>query len=311
MGKTLITGITGLVGSQINGNIIGMNSSVCDLRDKSQTDEFIRYYSDKSIHGKNAINKIIHCAGKVGGIGSNINYMGEYFYDNIMINTNIIESAKNYGIEKFVGFLSTCIFPDNIDTPLNEKHIHYGPPHISNYGYAYSKRMIDIQIRAYREQYGLKYTSVIPTNIYGPNDNFNINNGHVIPSIIHKCYLARENKTNLTIWGSGKPLREFIYSKDVAFLSNWVLENYDDSEPIILSTSEQISISDIVELIVKTMNFKGRVIFDKEKPDGQLRKKTDNTKLKNLLPNYQFTPFETGIIETIDWFEKNINNIRK
>jgi GDP-L-fucose synthase len=171
--------------------------------------------------------------------------------------------------------------------------------------------MTDIQIRSYNEQYGLNYKSVIPTNIYGPNDNYDIQNGHVVPSLIHKCFLARENKTPLTIWGSGTPLREFIFSKDVAKLTEWVLHNYKENEPIILSTSEEISIKDVVGMIVELMNFKGDVLFDSTKPDGQFRKPSDNSKIKNYLPNFKFTPMYEGLKETIEYFEKNYNLIRK
>jgi GDP-L-fucose synthase len=254
---------------------------------------------------------IIHCAAKVGGIGGNMNYKGEFFYDNIMMNTNIIEGARLSKVKNLVAFLSTCVFPDNIDYPLNEKKIHLGPPHYSNDAYAYSKRMVDVQIRAYKEQYGLNYKSVIPSNIFGPNDNYDIINGHVIPSLIHKCYLARENKTPLTIWGSGKPLREFIYSKDVAKLTEWVLYNYNETEPIILSTSEEISIRDVVDMIVEIMNFKNNVIFDDSKPDGQFRKPSDNHKIKKYLPNFKFTPLYDGLKETIEYFEINYNLLRK
>jgi len=254
---------------------------------------------------------IIHCAAKVGGVGGNMNYKGEFFYDNIMINTNVIESARMSGVKNLVAFLSTCVFPDMVEYPLNEKKIHLGPPHFSNDAYAYSKRMVDVQIKAYKEQYGLNYKSVIPTNIYGPNDNYDIQNGHVVPSLIHKCYLARENKTPLSIWGSGKPLREFIFSKDVAKLTEWVLHNYNENEPIILSTSEEVSINDVVGIIVELMNFKGDVIFDSSKPDGQFRKPSDNSKIKNYLSEFQFTPLYTGLKETIEYFEKNYNLVRK
>ena len=310
MGRLLVTGANGLVGSQFKGDLISITSKVGDLRDRKTTEDIINFYTDKDKQGSLAVDKIIHCAGKVGGLGGNMNYKGDFFYDNIMINTNVIESARKAGVEKLVAFLSTCIFPNNVEYPLTESKIHLGSPHSSNDAYAYAKRMVDIQIKAYREQYGLKYTSVIPTNIYGPNDNFNIKNGHVIPSLIHKCYLARENNTDLTIWGSGNPLREFIFSKDVAELSTWVLENYNESEPIILSTSEETSIKDIVNIIVDNMYFKGKVIFDKTKPDGQFRKPTDNSKIKNYLPNYEFIKIEDGIKETIDWFEKNHPNVR-
>ena len=310
MGTLLVTGQSGLVGSQFKGNLIALNSKVCDLRDKNSVDKVFSFYTNKEIQKEHVVDKVIHTAAKVGGLGGNMNHKGEFFYDNIMINTNVIEACRKYGIKKLVVFLSTCIFPDKIEYPLTEEKIHLGPPHSSNDAYAYAKRMADIQIKAYREQYGLNYTSVIPTNIYGPNDNFNVENGHVIPSLIHKCYLAKKNKTPLVVWGSGKPLREFIYSKDVAELALWVLENYDEPNPIILSTSEEISIKEAVEFIAKEMEFNGKIIFDDTKPDGQYRKPSDNSNIMKHLPNYKFTPFKVGIKETIDWFLKNYPNVR-
>ena len=311
MGKTLVTGGNGLVGSQFNGEIIPINSFICDLKDSTKVNDLLEFYTNKNIHGDDVVDKIIHCAAKVGGVGSNMNFKGEFYYDNIMINTNIIESSRKYGIKKLVAFLSTCVFPDNIEYPLTESKIHLGTPHFSNYSYAYSKRMIDVQIRSYREQYGLNYTSVIPTNIYGINDNFNLDNGHVIPSLIHKCYIAKDTNTTFNIWGSGEPLREFIYNKDVAKITEWVLENYNEPEPIILSTSEEISIRDVVYMISELMNFKGKISFDLTKPDGQLRKPSDNSKLLNYLPDFKFTPLHEGLKETINWFIDNYEKVRK
>jgi GDP-L-fucose synthase len=228
-----------------------------------------------------------------------------------MINTNVIEQARKAGVTNLVAFLSTCVFPDSIEYPLTEKKIHLGEPHSSNYPYAYSKRMSDIQIRAYREQYGVKYTSVIPCNIYGPNDNFSLDHGHVIPMLMHKIYKAQQNKSELFIWGDGSPLREFIYSKDVARLAEWAVDNYDEVEPMILSTSEEISIAEIVELLVDAFNFKGAVRFDKTKPNGQHRKPSDNSKLKSYLPDFKFTPIEEGLKETVKWFIDNYETARK
>lgn len=311
MGRLLVTGQSGLVGSQFKGNLVALNSKICDLRDQKSVDDIFYFYTNNEIQKEFIVDKVIHTAAKVGGVGGNMKYKGEFFYDNIMINTNVIESCRKYNIKNLVVFLSTCVFPDNVEYPLTEKKIHLGPPHFSNDAYAYAKRMADIQIRAYKEQYGLNYKSVIPTNIYGINDNFNVDNGHVIPSLIHKCYMARENKTPLTVWGSGNPLREFIYNKDVAVLSEWVLDNYTENEPIILSTSEEISIKEVVDIIAELMNFKGDIKWDKSKPDGQFRKPSDNSKIKDYLPKFNFTPLYDGLKETIFWFEDNYNKIRK
>lgn len=300
--KILVTGGNGLVGSEFIGDqYFKPSSKDYDLTDRDQTYRLM-------IKG---FDSVIHCAAKVGGLGSNMKYKGDFFYQNVMMNTNIIEGARLSKVKNLVAFLSTCVFPDNVEYPLTEKKIHLGPPHFSNDAYAHAKRMVDVQIKAYREQYGLNYKSVIPSNIYGPNDNYDLMNGHVVPSLIHKCYLARENKTDLMIWGTGQPLREFIYSKDVSKLTEWVLTNYNENEPIILSTSDEISIKDVVGIIVELMNFKGNVVFDSTKPDGQFRKPSDNSKIKEYLPNFQFTPIYEGLKETIEYFEKNYNVIRK
>ena len=300
MKRLLVTGGNGLVGSSITSDVkIGKEY---DLRNIEETNKMFEYH--KPTH-------VIHCAGRVGGLSANMNYKGEFFYDNIMINTNVIESARKNNVKKLVSFLSTCVFPDNIEYPITEKKIHLGAPHFSNYPYAYAKRMADIQIRAYREQYGLEYVSVIPTNIYGPNDNFSLDTGHVTPMLLHKMYNAQRDNTDFVVWGSGNPLREFIYSKDIAKLSEWALENYNESEPIIFSNSNEISIKDLVDLLVNEFNFKGKVIFDKTKPDGQFRKPSDNSKLKSYLPNFEFTPIEQGLKETINWFIENYDKTRK
>lgn len=297
----LVTGGRGLVGSSLSGDMNRVGSEF-DLRDKTVTDKLFSDLSPKNV---------IHCAARVGGLGGNMNHKGEFFYDNIMMNTNVIESCRVHNVKKLVCFLSTCVFPNDVEYPLTEKKIHLGPPHSTNDSYSYAKRMADIQIRAYREQYGLNYVSVIPTNIYGPNDNFDLANGHVVPSLIHKCYLAKKNNTPFKIWGSGKPLREFIFSKDVGRLTKWVLENYEEEEPIIFSTSKEVSIKDVVDLIVKHMSFNGEVIWESDKPDGQFRKPSDNSKLLSYLPDFKFTSLDDGLKETIDWFISNYENCRK
>lgn len=298
--KLLVTGGRGLVGSAINADVkLGREFN---LINSIETDQAFKMHNP---------THVIHCAGKVGGVGGNMNFKGDYFYDNLMINTNVIESARKSGVKNLVCFLSTCVFPDKVEYPLTEAKVHLGVPHDSNYPYAYAKRMADIQIRAYREQYGINYTSVIPTNIYGPNDNFSLEHGHVMPMLIHKLYKAKRDGTDFTVWGSGKPLREFIYSKDIARLAEWAVRNYNETEPIIFGTSEEVSIKDMVDLLIQEFNFKGKVIFDKDKPEGQFRKPSDNSKLKSYLPDFEFTPFEQGIKETVKWFIENYETARK
>ena len=301
MKKVLITGGGGMVGSAMESPL-KLTRDYCDLLNRKQTN---RFFSAVKPDG------VIHCAGKVGGIGGNSNYKGQYFYENILINTNVIEAARQAGVQNLVSFLSTCVFPAKVSYPLTVDQVHQGDPHDSNYPYAYAKRMADIQIRAYREQYNINYTSIIPSNIYGPNDNFSLEHGHVMPMLIHKLYLAKKNKTDFIVWGSGKPLREFIYSKDIAKIAEWVLFNYKGTDPLIVSGDEEISIKDLVGILVDEFKFKGKVKFDKTKPDGQLRKPSDNSVIKELMPDFEYTPFEKDIKETVSWFIENYESARK
>lgn len=303
--SVLITGGNGLVGSAFDGGI-KVSSKDYDLTKYDNAESLIR--GKRFING---IDSVIHAAARVGGLGENMNHQGSFFFQNIMMNSNIIEACRKNQIEKLICFLSTCIFPDKVEYPLNDSKIHLGPPHDSNYGYAYSKRMAEVQIRAYREEYGLKYTCVIPTNIYGPNDNFNLESGHVVPVLIHKCYKAILEKKPFVCWGTGKPLREFIFSKDVAKLTEWALDNYTEETPLILSTSEETSIKDLAGLIADTMNFRGQIIWRTDAPDGQFRKPSDNSKIKSYQPNFQFTRIEDGIKSTVEWFVENYEKARK
>lgn len=308
MGKILVTGANGLVGSQFRGEEYErIGSSDLNLLNQNYIDDHFKW-SEKL---GELPDGIIHCAARVGGIQGNMEGQGKFFYENIAMNTAIIDSARKYGIKKFIAFLSTCVFPDNVEYPLSPEKIHLGPPHSSNYGYAYAKRMADIQIKSYREQYDVNYFSVIPCNIYGPNDNYNLESGHVIPMLIHKMYLAKRDNTEFKVWGSGNPLREFIFSEDVAKLTKLLYDNYEGSNPVILSTSEEISIGSIVKIIADLMEYDGNIIFDTNKPDGQFRKPSDNSVIKNMFPDFKFTPIREGLKKSIDWFNQNYPKARK
>ena len=299
--KTLITGGTGLLGSAFKDGI-KLSSKDCDLRSIQDTQFLFENIKP---------NIVIHTAAKVGGIMGNMKHQGEFYRDNVLINTNVIHSSYLTGVERLVCFLSTCIFPDNIDYPLDESKIHLGPPHSSNFGYANAKRMVDIQLKAYNQQYKTNYFSIIPCNAYGPRDNFNIENGHVIPSLIHKMYKAKLEDRSFEAWGTGKPLREFIYSHDLANLVDLLIEKYDGVDPIIVSNPHEYSIREIVETIAELMNFKGNINWLSDKPDGQYRKPSTNAKLMNIIGDYNFTSLRDGLRITIDWFIDNYGIARK
>jgi GDP-L-fucose synthase len=299
--KKIITGGTGLVGSAFKDGT-KLSSKHYNLISEVQTRKMFMDHKP---------GVVVHTAATVGGVGANMNYPADFFYNNIMMNTNVINEAYIFGVKKLVCFLSTCVFPDNVEYPLDETKIHKGEPHFSNAPYAYAKRMADVQIQAYNKQYGTKYFCVIPTNIYGPNDNFDLENGHVIPMLIHKCYLAKKNNTAFEVWGSGKPLREFVFSEDVANIIDLLLENYDGTDPVIISNPKEYSIKEVVDLIVQYMEFKGEVKWLTDKPDGQFRKPSSNQRLIDIIGNYNFIPLEIGLKETIDWFNENYETIRK
>jgi GDP-L-fucose synthase len=206
--------------------------------------------------------------------------------------------------------MSTCVFPDKATYPLSPDQIHNGEPHPSNYAYAYAKRMLDVQSRAYRDQYGCNFVTVIPCNIYGPHDNFDLENSHVIPALIRKCEAAIENKTDFTIWGSGKPWREFMYSGDVAEIATWVLEHYDSPVPFIMSPDEEVQISTLAQEIASIMGFEGSIVYDDSFPDGQLKKPSDNSVLKEHMPSFEFTTIQDGLKKAINWYRDNKKVIR-
>jgi GDP-L-fucose synthase len=299
--KTLITGGSGLLGSAFEEGI-KLSSKDCDLRSAEATQALFESIKPDTV---------IHSAAKVGGLVGNLKHQAEFYRDNILMNTNVIHSSYLTGVKRLVCFTSTCVFPDKVEYPLTEDKIHLGPPHQSNFGYAYSKRMVDVQLRAYNDQYGLNYFSIIPCNAYGPGDNFHLEDGHVLPALIHRMYLAKTNGTDFEAWGSGKALREFIFSKDLANIVTMLLEKYDGVDPIIVSDPHEYSIRELVETVAELMEFKGNINWLTDRPDGQLRKPSSNKKLLSVIESYNFISLRDGLKTTIDWFLENYPNIRK
>lgn len=310
MKHVLVTGGTGLVGTAINA--VGENyplykftfisSKDCDLRDSIETDKLIC---------KMKPDIVIHLAAAVGGLFKNMSNKAEMYEMNVRINTNVLSACSKYNVSKVVSCLSTCVFPDKVTYPIEEKMLHDGPPHNSNEGYAYAKRMLDVQSRMYRDSLNQNFICVIPTNIYGENDNFNLQDAHVIPALIHKCFIAKENNTDFVVSGSGKPLRQFIYSRDLAKLIMWAVDFYNHSEPITLcgGPESEVSIGEIAYNIARALDFKGNIVFDTSKADGQHRKMASNERLKSFYGNVKLTPIDTGLASTVKWFVTNYGKI--
>jgi len=317
--RVLVTGGSGLVGMGIKEVVtdspedpeLGRSAEWMfagsrdgDLRDATQTMALFDQF--KPTH-------VIHLAANVGGLFKNMKYRVEMYRDNMAINDNVLAAAHQHGCTKVISMLSTCIFPDKTAYPIDEEMVHNGPPHSSNEGYAYAKRMVDVMNRSYHLQHGRMFTSSIPTNIYGRHDNFHLEDSHVIPGLIHKLYNAKETGEDFVAWGSGTPLRQFIFAKDLARLVIWQLWNYDSVEPLILSVDEadEVPISEVVNAIAKAMDFQGEIKFDTTKADGQFKKTASNRKLRALLPDFEFTSFEEGIRQTVEWFVANYDSARK
>jgi GDP-L-fucose synthase len=303
--KLLVTGASGLLGSEIVRELpesIPMSTKDCNLADRIKL----------KLHPNGRFDTVIHCAAKVGGVKANTEAVADFFDDNVHMNMNVLEACRESGL-KLVSILSTCIYPDApyVRYPLTEEQLHLGPPHPSNFGYAYAKRMLEVQSRAYRQQHGCNFITVIPNNLYGINDNYDLNSGHVIPALVRKFHEAKlHNLDQVKIWGSGHPLREFTFARDAAKIILWLTENYDDAEPVNIGSPEQVSIGGLASMIAEEIDFRGLLVFDSSKPDGQYQKSSSNKKLISLGWKGEYTPLREGLRETIKSFQDRYPNVR-
>ena len=309
--KILVTGGTGLIGKAIqkisinyNYEFLFIGSKDCDL---TNFDETLEYFN------KIKPDYVLHLAACVGGLFKNMNHKVEMYEKNIQINNNVLKSCHLVNVKKVISCLSTCIFPDKTSYPIDETMLHNGPPHDSNDAYAYAKRMLEIQSKAYQQQYGSNFICIIPTNIYGSHDNYSLEDGHVIPSLIHRCYLNKQNNEKFVVRGTGKPLRQFIYSEDLAKLILWSLDKYNSKDSIILSVNEkdETSIENVARLIARSYNYEDNIVFDDSFSDGQYKKTANNARLMNLIKDFEFTKIENGIKLSVDWFIQNYDTCRK
>ena len=304
----VITGGSGLLGNAFKKFLPDAkypSHQLLDLRNQIKVSSYL---------AEPSIDTVIHLAGKVGGVKSNTDYVSDFYQVNSEINNNIISSCVVKNIPKLVCCLSTCVYPDEryVTYPLTEEQLHNGPPHHSNFGYAYAKRMVDVQLKAARQQYGREYISVIPNNMYGEHDNFDLENGHVIPALIRKIWEAKlNNNSSFIVWGDGEVYREFTYAEDIAKAIMFCLEHHNSPEPINIGSTKEYKLKDIISLICKELDYNGDIIYDASKPKGQIRKPTSNAKFIELgWREEMYTPIEIGLKKTCDWFKENYPNVR-
>lgn len=252
-------------------------------------------------------NVIVHLAAKVGGIGANLENPGRFFYDNAIMGIQLLEQARLFKVEKFVMVGTVCSYPKFTPVPFKEENLWNGYPEETNAPYGLAKKMLLVQAQAYRQQYGFNAIYLIPTNLYGPRDNFDLEASHVIPALIRKCYEAKvNNKPSIILWGDGSPTREFLYVEDAAEGLILAAEEYNKSIPVNLGSGQEISISRLAGLIAREVGFHGDIVWDATKPNGQPRRKVDSRRAQQEFGFKAKTSLKDGLRKTINWYIKNL-----
>ncbi len=309
--RVVVTGGAGFLGSfVVNGlrargcrEIVVPRSADYDLRDR---DAIVRLYEAARP------DIVLHLAAVVGGIGANRDNPGRFFYDNAIMGLQLIELARQMGVQKFVAVGTICAYPKLTPIPFQEDDLWNGYPEETNAPYGLAKKMMLTQLQAYREQYGFHGIYLLPVNLYGPRDNFDLHTSHVIPALIRRCAEAvREGRSEITLWGDGTPTREFLYVEDAAEGLLRAAERYDGPLPVNLGTGVEISIADLARLIAAEVGFEGEIVWDRSKPNGQPRRCLDVTRAKELFGFEATHDLRQGLARTVAWFRQHDQELRE
>jgi len=303
--RVCVTGGAGFLGSYI----------IEKLRNRSAGDIFIPKIEEYDLTDPQAIRQmlddsnpdiILHLAAQVGGIGANREHPAEFFYNNLMMGVQLMHQSWQRGIEKFIALGTVCAYPKFTPVPFKEDELWNGYPEETNAPYGLAKKMLLVQAQAYRQQYGFNAIFLLPVNLYGPRDNFDLNSSHVIPALIRKCIEARQaRQAEVVVWGDGSPSREFIYVEDAAEGILLAAEHYKAADPVNIGSGFEIQIKDLAELIARLAGFKGRIVFDPSKPNGQPRRALDVSRAETQFGFKAQIGFEEGLRRTIEWYELN------
>ncbi len=301
--RICVTGGAGFLGTYL----------IEDLRQRGAKHIFIPTIEEYDLVDSQAIQRmladsspdvIIHLAAHVGGIGANREHPAEFFYDNLMMGVQLMHQAYEHGVDKFVAIGTVCAYPKFTPVPFREDDLWDGYPEETNAPYGLAKKMLLVQSQAYREQYGFNSIFLLPVNLYGPGDNFNPRSSHVIPALIRKCVEAKEaGDDHIVVWGDGSPTREFVYVKDAARGIALAAERYNESAPVNIGSGFEISIKDLVEKIAKMTGYKGNLVWDTSKPNGQPRRALDTSRAKDKFGFEAHTDFDEGLQATIEWYQ--------
>src|SRR5713101_953494 len=300
--KVLVTGGGGFLGRFVVGKlrargcqeIVVPRSKDCDLRER---DAIVRMLQETRP------DILIHLAAVVGGIGANRANPGRFFYDNAIMGLQLMEYARQFNVPKFVALGTICAYPKFTPVPFTEADLWNGYPEETNAPYGLAKKMLLVQAQAYRAQFGFNAIYLLPTNLYGPGDNFDLETGHVIPAIVRKCLEAKEEgRPEIVLWGDGSPTREFLYVEDAAEAIVLAAERYDGPEPVNLGVGEETSIRDLVQMVASEVGFTGRLAWDTSKPNGQPRRCVDPSRAKELFGFEARYGLRDGISKTVSWF---------
>lgn len=302
----MVTGGAGFLGSHLVEELRSRSDSVETFVPRSDEYDLREKRDIKRALEESGADIVIHLAATVGGIGANQENPGRYFYDNAIMGIELIEQARQHDVDKFTILGTICAYPKHTPVPFSEDDLWNGYPEETNAPYGIAKKALLTQSKAYRKQWGFNSIYLLPVNLYGPRDDFNLQTSHVIPAIIRKCIEAREqNNDSITAWGTGKPTREFLYVKDGAGGILDATEQYNSSDPVNLGSGEEISIRELIEMIAEITGFEGEILWDTSKPDGQPRRKLDTSRAKEYFGWEASTELRDGLKETIEWYESH------
>ncbi|MFH0774308.1 MAG: GDP-L-fucose synthase [bacterium] len=302
--RVIVTGGAGFLGSYITEKL--KERGCCEILIPRRRDyDLVREADVERLYKDAKADIVIHLAAVVGGIGANLENPGKFLYENLVMGAMMIEYARRNNIKKFTAIGTICAYPKFTQVPFKEDDLWNGYPEETNAPYGLAKKMMLVQSQAYREQYGFNSIFLLPVNLYGPGDNFDLSSSHAIPAIIRKCVDAiNRGDTEIVVWGTGKPTREFFYVEDCAEGILLATEHYNKSEPVNLGAGMEISIKDLVDVITGLTGFSGKIIWDVARPDGQPRRMLNTEKAEKEFGFVSKTSFEEGLKKTIEWYKK-------